>query len=324
MSTAGDKVECESKVEEGTSVSCGGDRVVNSGEPHVTFTDGGYTGAVYKAGDFLADGSLARTGFSVPTLNYGTPVTTTPKVMSSGLVGTSYPSTYSLGGQSAPYYSTTGPGTSSYVPQTVFSTAPQATAYYPSTVLTGAAPLSSRGTSQYPTYSTAKYPATSTYSNVPFDAAPVTTGQSYTMPAQTYTMPTQTYTMPPQSYTLPQSYTTAAQGYTLPAFHMPTVDETAAPVSYPAFGAYPASLQAYNVNSPGFSQEELASYYHSYLAAANEPLVDNVTTHKVCHSLNELPMTSPKPATTTQLHNYKKLPNNGKPQLRKKKGCCGC
>jgi len=161
-----EKVECESKMEEGTSnLSCC-DRIVNSGEPHVTFHDGSmYTGAVYKAGDFLNEASAPRSGFSVAALNYSSPAATTPKVMSSSVVGAypstyslgGQPSTYSLGGQSVPYYSTTTtPGSSSYIPQNIYS-APASTPNFPMNVQTTAAPLSSRATSQYPTYTT-KYP----------------------------------------------------------------------------------------------------------------------------------------------------------------------
>jgi len=87
--------------------------------------------------------------------------------------------------------------------------------------------------------------------------------------------------------------------------------------SYPAFGAYPANCQGYNLNAPGFTQEELANYYHNYLASVQEPVDNVMPTHKICHSLNDGPMPS-LPVTN------KKLPNATKPLQRKKKGCCGC
>lgn len=329
---------CDSKMEEGTSnESCCDQRVVNSGEPHVSFHDGSlYTVPTYK-NDYLGNDLSVpvRTAFQGAYTNTS-PTTLTPKMMSS--VSQAYPSTYTIGGQNISYFSAT--------PSVTPTFASAAPTYYAGTATGYSAPTVSRSAQQLSTYSskplTTQTPYEAQYVSTTYGAPQTyTAGQtaSYSAP-QTYTAAQttsysapQTYTAQTSSYTMPQSYSAA---YTMPSsavnynvpYQVPTVIEesgnTSYPFNYPTVADYPTNVHSYNPNASPFTQDELATFYQNYLGKGHESMLEvaRAPSHR-CHSLKNEPTMMVSSPQSTKLTSAKKLPPAKFP-LRKKKGCCGC
>jgi len=150
----------------------------------------------------------------------------------------------------------------------------------------------------------------------------------------TYQQPTYTTSVESPSSYFPVS---GSVGYPYPggasSYPYPGGQSTMAP--YPAMQSYPyvdeLRLQTYPGKSSPFSQEELASYYHSYLAA-NPALANQL--NPVGGGGNPsfpgqqqgqntmLPFTTiPSSASNKGI---KGLTPGTKPPQRKAKGCCGC